>query len=77
MRERRRLRQARWGSGVLTEDGRRWCTGENGPMGRRSKAVAELWWLGRASMSPAAGGGDMGGEARSKRGRQRGCGGAP
>jgi hypothetical protein len=33
-------------------------------------------WPGRALMSPAAGRGDMGGEARSKRGGQWGCDGA-
>jgi hypothetical protein len=69
------LGRARWGSGVLTRDGRRWLGGENGLARRRSKAAAELRWPGRASTSPAAGGGDGGGEARSKRGGRQGCGG--
>jgi hypothetical protein len=47
---------------------------ENGLARRHSMAAAELWWPGRASMNPAAGGWDMGGEARSKRGRRRECG---
>jgi hypothetical protein len=61
--DRRRLRRAWWGSGVLTGDG--W---------RRSRAAAELQWPGRASTSPVAGGEDGGGEALSKGGRRRGRG---
>jgi hypothetical protein len=46
-------------------------------VGRRKRhGAAELRWLGRASMSPAAVGGDGGGEAWSKRGGQRGRDGA-
>jgi hypothetical protein len=71
--ERRWLRQARWGGEVLTEDGRRRWGEESGPAWRRSKAAAELRWPGRASMSHAAGGGDGGGEVRSKRGRRWGA----
>jgi hypothetical protein len=54
--------------GVLTIDNRRWWGEENGPAWRCSKAAAELWWPGRASMSPVAGGGDGGGQVQSKRG---------
>jgi hypothetical protein len=65
--ERRWLHRARWGGEVLTGDGRRRWSGENGPVRRRSKAAAELRWPGRASMSPVVGGGDRGDEAQSKR----------
>jgi hypothetical protein len=57
---------------VLIGDGRRRWSDENGPTRQRSKAVAELRWPGRASLSPAVGGGDMGGEAWSKRDERRG-----
>jgi hypothetical protein len=69
--ERRQLCRASWGDGVLTGDGwLGWC-GENDPTRRRTSGGR-----GRASMSPAAGGGDMGGEVRSKRDARRGCDGA-
>jgi hypothetical protein len=75
MRERWRLRRTRWGGGVLTRDDRRRWSEENGLMRWCSRAVAELRWPGRGgSMSPAAGGGDRGGEAWSKRVGRRGCG---
>jgi hypothetical protein len=62
------------GGGVLTgDDWQRWGGG-NGPTQWRSKATAELPWLGRASMSPTVGGEDRGGEAQSKRVERRGCG---
>jgi hypothetical protein len=70
--ERRWLRRARWGGGVLTEDGRWRWGGENGPARQHSMAAAELWWLGRASTSPAAGGGNGEGEAQTKRGGRQG-----
>jgi uncharacterized metal-binding protein len=47
----------------------------NGPARRCSKAVVELRWSGRASMSTTVGGGDEGGEAwsKSETGRKDGC----
>jgi hypothetical protein len=59
----------RWGSQ------QRWPTAverRKRPARWRSKAAAELWWPGRVSMSPAAGGGDKVGEARSERDGRRG-----
>jgi hypothetical protein len=72
--DQQQLRQAKWGGGVLTGDGQWRWGGENGPTRQRSKAAVELRWPGRASMSPAAGGEDMGGEVRPKRGERRGHG---
>jgi hypothetical protein len=67
-----RLYQTRWGGGVLTGHGRWQWGGENNLARWRAKGMTELWWPGRASMSPAAGGEDGGGEAWSKRGGRRG-----
>jgi hypothetical protein len=72
----RPARTPRGSDGGYTGDGRQWWGRENGPMRRRSKATAELRWPGRMSTSPAAGGGDVEGEAWSKRGGQWGRGGA-
>jgi hypothetical protein len=49
--DRRHLRRARWGGGVLTRDGRRRWGRENGPTWWHSKAAAELRWSGRGRQS--------------------------